>query len=134
MASTRFTALLLTFAVLGITAGAIFLGTGISIPYSSSNAPESTATRTTVVIQTVNVTQSHTTTVPDTIFTTVTLTTTSTLTNYTGTTQTFNSTDVTTDLSNSSTTVTVVHSVTTSINYTSITIQTDVITKQQHRR
>ncbi len=136
MASSKFLAMALLLVVVGITCGAIFLSSGISVPYSSSVTPQSAVTRTSLVLETVNLTHSYTTLIPQTVFHTVTVTTTSTFTNSTGTTRTFNSTEVTTDMSDSTSTVTtlVVKSLTTSISYTSIAIQTDVIVKTVHAR
>jgi hypothetical protein len=132
MASLKFLAITLIIIVVGVTAGAILFGTGFSVPVSSSNKLETTAVQTSLVLQTVNLTQSYTTIVPETTFTTVTLTT--TFTNYSDTTRTFNSTEVTTDISNSTNSFTtfVTSSAITSATIVIISVQTDVIV--QHRR
>jgi len=130
MASSKLLAIALTLLVISIVVGAVFVGGGISVPYSSSSKSPSESTdaiQTSMVLQTVNLTRSITTVVPQTAFTTVTVT--KTFTDYSNVTQTFNSTEVATDFSDSTNIVTTTStsSVTTNITYTSISISTDVI-------
>jgi len=125
LASSKFLAVALTLVVVGVTAGAILVGTGISIPVSSSGVG-TTAVQTSLVLQTVNLTQSYTTIVPRTFFTTLSTNSTKTVYQYSDTTRVINSTDVTTDLSVSISSV--VTYITSSVFYVTTETQVDYIT------